>query len=148
MNLDLKALSEQGNLHSKYTLSIEKFCLSILECMCRRIYRQLMAWLGTCMFVNACAEFLTAATKTWKNEEESFLDPETIQKGKPKEKWGINNQSLKMTLCLSYQQAETHARFLWHVMYLSRFLSITSLVDEKELAFYIVHSLALHSRHK
>ena len=104
MNLDLKALSEQGNLHSKYTLSIEKFCLSILECMCRRIYRQLMAWLGTCMFVNACAEFLTAATKTWKNEEESFLDPETIQKGKPKEKWGINNQSLKMTLCLSYQQ--------------------------------------------
>ena len=44
----------------------------------------LIGYLHVCERV--CRIFDSASTKTWKNEEETFFDPETIQKGKPKEK--------------------------------------------------------------
>ena len=44
----------------------------------------LIGYLHVCERV--CRIFDSASTKTWKNEEETFFDPETIQKRKLKEK--------------------------------------------------------------
>ena len=145
MKLDLGT----RNLHSKYTLSMEKFKHTWI-CWCR-IYRQFNGLIGYLHVCEACAEFLSLCSRKWGREESRRKQSFKERKPKAKKKWGINNQasslfsmilSLKMTSCLDCSAA----RFLWHVMYLSRFLSITSLVDEKEWSFFLCSPCLYHCK--